>query len=429
MDMNILTSKEIFPFEITNGDNSGKWIIYLPLVGYACIVEKQVISDLDKALQGQSYNNIAIVEEILAHLNDEKKKVYYTAENEDGLLNMMILPNNKCNFHCSYCYSAGGRSGKEISVEILKHAIAYFFDPSRATSERLTISVLGGGEPLLSWNVLRSALEYAFSFGNQRGRKIPVSLVTNGSIISDEIINYCKEREISISVSFDILEDIQNQQRGHYDLVRDNINRYANSGLEVALNTVITNANVHRMEEMISHMVKALPKVKKVSFKSLISDSYFSDVESRKRYYRQFVDNFFEAQDVAKQHGIYLTSPYQNAVICLADRYCPGKFVVTAEGTISICHCVSSSQDTLYDKFIFGTINSDGTVAINREKLKEILAYNQHKYERCKDCPAKWHCAGGCYTDNCNMNKEDHEAYCVSMRYFLEKFILKHMIN
>lgn len=429
MDMNVLTSKEIFPFEITDGKGRGKWIIYLPLVGYACIVDKQVVLDLHKAIQGQSYNNVAIVEKILAHLNSKKKKVYYTAENETGLLNMMILPNNKCNFHCSYCYSASGRSGKEIPVETLKHAIAYFLDPSRATNERLTISVLGGGEPLLSWNVLKPALEYAYSFANQRGIKIPVSLVTNGSIISEEIIDYCKERNISLSVSFDILEDIQNQQRGCYDLVRDNINRYADSGLDVALNTVITNVNVYRMKEMISHMAKTLPKVKKVSFKSLISNNYFSNIENRKSYYYQFVDGFFEAQDVAKQHGIYLTSPYQNAVSCLSDRYCPGKFVVTAEGTISICHYVSSSQDALYDKFIFGTIKNDGMVVINREKLKEILAYNQHKFERCEDCPAKWHCAGGCYADNCNMKEEDHEAYCVSMRYFLEKFILKNMIN
>lgn len=427
--MKTLTSKDIFPFEITNGKDRGKWIVYLPLVGYARIVDYQIVLDLEKALGGEPYNNADVVDEILVHLNDEKKKIFYTSDAEDGLLNMMILPNNKCNFHCSYCYSAEGRSGKEISSETLKHAIAYFLNPLRAPKQRLTISVLGGGEPLLSWNILKPALEYAYSFSDKRGQELPISLVTNGSIISDEIIAYCKKRNISISVSFDILEDIQEQQRGHYDLVKDNINRYAESGLDVALNTVITNANVHRMEEMISQMAKVLPKVRKVSFKSLISNSYFSDVESRKDYYFQFVDNFFVAQDIAESHGIYLTSPYQNAVICLADRYCPGKFVLTAEGTISICHCVSSSLDTLYDKFIFGTVTTDGSVCINRKKLETILGHNQHKFRRCQDCPAKWHCAGGCYTDNCSMDEESHEAYCVSMRYFLEKYLMKHIIN
>ena len=166
--------------------------------------------------------------------------------------------------------------------------------------------------------------------------------------------------------------------------------------------------------------------MKQISFKSLISDSYFPTIESRKQYYRQFVDNFFEAQEIAKEKGIYLISPYWNAVICLADRYCPGKFVLTAEGTLSICHCVSSSKDVLYDKFIFGNVSENGEVAIDEDKLSEILGYNQHKFDRCKSCSCKWHCAGGCYTDNCTMDENARSAYCVSMRYFLERFILKH---
>ena len=267
MEFKELASKDIYPFPITSDlEKLGKWIVYLPLIRYATIVDKDVVVELQNAICGRPYGKTQIVEDILSHMEDEKKKIYYTSSDETGLLNMMILPNNKCNFHCSYCYSAYGRSGKEISYDKLSSAIDYFFDISRAANQRLTISVLGGGEPLLSWDLLKRALNHAFELGVKRKTKIPVSLVTNGSLIPEDMLEYCKENDISVSVSFDILEDIQREQRGSYELVKDNINRISDYGLDVALNTVITNSNVDRMKEMILHMDKEMPLVKKVSF-------------------------------------------------------------------------------------------------------------------------------------------------------------------
>ena len=425
MNLNLLNKREIYTFAVTGDEEkSGMWIVYMPLVGYATLVSLPVVEDLCYAIAGLEYGNKATVDEILSHLDDERKKVYLTSSNEDGLLNMMILPNNRCNFHCNYCYSAYGRSGAEISKDKLFKAIDYFFAPSRAEGQRLTVSVLGGGEPLLSWNLLKDALLHCYEKEEIRNSKIPVSVVTNGSIMSDDIMSFCKEHNISLSVSFDILEDIQNEQRGNYSLVLENINKAAEYGLDIALNTVVTDSNVNRMREMILSMKERMPIVRKVSFKLLISDTYFPDRRNRELYYRRFVDNFFEARKLAEQNGIYLTCPYWNAVISLADRYCPGKFVVTAEGNVSICHCVSSSMDKLYDKFIFGEVGDDG-VFIDREKLESILGYNRNKFASCGSCPCSWHCAGGCYTDGCTMTADDKEAYCLSMRLFLEKYLLE----
>lgn len=428
MDTKILALKQIYTIQMNTESYKGKYIVYLPIQGYATIVEEEVLKNLCRVVGGEDIDNPR-VKNILSHLNDEKKKIFLTPHSESGLLNMMILPNNKCNFNCSYCYSAAGRSGKEISLKTLMSALDYFLDEQRAVGERLTISVLGGGEPMLSWKILKPVLDHAYCLADKRNKTLPISLVTNGSIVTDDMLDYCKSHGISVSVSFDILEDVQNSQRGHYDTVRLNINRLTEYGLDIAINTVITNTNVNRMSEMINHLNSIAPGVKKVSFKSLISSEYFSSIEDRKKYYHTFIDNFFEAQSLAEKLGIYLTSPYQNASMCLADRYCPGKFVVTAEGTVSICHCVSSSSDLLHDKFVFGKIKDAGKIEIDHTSLSDILSHNQNYYERCNDCPARWNCAGGCYTDNCTMNSLEHNAYCDSMRYFLEKYLLKNVIK
>lgn len=342
----------------------------------------------------------------------------------------MILPNNICNFKCTYCYSAQGRSGNAIDLNSLKTAINYFLNRRQPQGRRFTISILGGGEPLLSWPLLKETLDYAYSLADEHRLSLPISIVTNGSIFSHDIANYMKMHNVSLGVSFDILPEIQNRQRGHYETVKSNINQFTEAGVDVALNAVITLENIDRMNDMLDAIVTNTPRIKKVFFKSLISDNYFSSPKERMNYYRRFVDNFFEALDKAKEYGIWLTSPYLNNAMCVSDRFCPGIFVVTSDGDISICPCIGSRKDKLFDKFIYGHISENGKVEINDKKLKLILSHNHNRNERCRDCIAHWHCAGGCYADNSTIG-DDHDAqnaYCESMQYFIERYIKKYIL-
>lgn len=423
MDWSILIKQNIFPIELKEGKNMGKWIIYLPLVGHATLLTLDEVEELKRVLFSSSDSINPKIRIIQSWQNNKPVKVYYAPRSVNDLLNLMILPNNKCNFHCSYCYSAHGRSNTEISNKKLRDGIKYFLNPDRAKGERLTISVLGGGEPLLSWELVKSSLQYAYELNKLRDEDLPVSLVTNGSIVNEDIISFCKENNISVSVSFDIIEDVQNAQRGSYLKVKDNINVLTNNGIDVALNTVITRENVMRMDEMIEVMSQTIPQVNKVAFKTLITDSYFENNDQRKKYYHSFIDNFFAAKKLAKSKGITLSCTYLNNTICLSDRYCPGKFVITAEGDISICHCVSSKGDVLYDQFIYGEILTDGSLSITDGKLSEILSHDMNYSDRCDSCIAKWHCAGGCYADSCSLDNKHQESYCESMRYFISVYL------
>lgn len=411
--------------------SAGQWLVYMPLAKYATVATSSQVEELKRCLaQGGGGSDDPTVATLLANVGTCTRPVYRTGAGVADLRNMMILPNNVCNFRCTYCYSAEGRSGATLDPAKLRSALAYFLAPERAPGERLTISVLGGGEPLLSWPSLRQGLDLAYRLADERRQKLPVSLVTNGSLVDDEIIAYLRDHDISLSVSFDILPEVQDRQRGHYDLVAANVNRLTAAGIDVAFNTVITAANVFLMDDMLRHAAKAFPGVKKMSFKSLISNTYFTNAEERSSYYRRFVDNFFAALALAKELGIWLTSPYLNNALCVSDSFCPGKFVVTSEGDISICHCVGSRRDRLYDSFIFGTVADDGTVAIDHQKLRAILAHDHNRNDRCRDCIAHWHCAGGCYADNSTIGNDPQaqDAYCESMRYFIERFITEFIL-
>lgn len=421
--MSVYTENHI---AIVDDPRSEKRIVYLPFAGYAQKMTKAETEELTLRLCGeQTTAASAKVETILSKLSERKKEIFQTSHTAEGLRSLMLLPNNKCNFSCSYCYSASGRTNEEISPRLIEAGLNYFLNRERAKGQRLSISVLGGGEPLLSWNILKPSLEKALMLIEERDVSCPISLVTNGSICTDEIIQFCLLHHISLSVSFDILEDVQNAQRGQWKKVSKNINRFADAGLDVALNTVISNKNVVKMTEMIEHLRSYHPHVKKVSFKTLITNHYFHNTDERRAYYNAFIVEFFKAKTLADKYGIWLTCSYMNTCLCLVDRYCPGKFVITSEGDISICHTVGSKRDELYKDFVFGKIDeATGKVYINEEKLCRILSFDVTKSEKCQDCPARWHCAGGCYADRFQLSETEHEAYCESMRAFLALYLI-----
>lgn len=396
---------------LLNG-NSGKNIAYAPLSDVAIITDAAIVNELS-----DSEWDRLLAPEIA---------VYKTVLHPDGLTNLMILPNNKCNFHCSYCFSAQGRGHDELSIEKMEAGIRYFFSPQRLSGKKATLSILGGGEPLISWGLVKRAIELAERVYAENGNgKLNISIVSNCSLVDDKFIAFCKVHGVYVTASFDILEDVQNKQRSQYTRVQNNIVKLTEAGIKVDITAVITKDSVSRQKEMIEHIIDTVPAVSRVSFRYVLSETYYKDARDRDQYYKDFINQFFIAQTKAEEFGIELTCPYQNLMTVPVDRHCPGKFVITPTGHISTCFCVSSPKEKHFDEFVFGDIGQDGIIHLDGDRLNTILNCNKNTREECKTCPAQWHCAGGCYSDNIFMDKEEREAYCRSMRYYLYKYLIK----
>lgn len=397
--------KDIFNIPIKEGADKGKIIVYAPLKKYIGLV-------------GTEDEASALVPEIESMPDCS---VSCTGTDPDGYRTLMILPNNRCNFRCSYCYSAKGRSGTEIDPAMLHKVLEWFIRPDRLPGKKLTVIYIGGGEPLLSWPVVKDSILYAKELDRNREGGLYISVVTNCSIVSDDIIDLCLETGAGICASYDILEDIQNRFRGHYDEVTRNINIYSSRGVDVGITTVITEDNISRMVSMIRHMHKVIPAVSQVSFKPLVPDGYFSSLSSAERYYTDFAENFLEAKICADSLGIRLTCPYLNAVSVLQDRFCDGKFVLAADGNITGCNFVSSEKESGFDAFRIGMATADG-VSIDRNRIEKVFSHG-NTLDICQDCPAKYHCAGGCYADHMFLGQEAKDVYCSAMRAFLARYL------
>lgn len=71
-----------------------------------------------------------------------------------------------------------------------------------------------GGEPLLSFELIRKVVSFIKIKDKNQDKKAHYSLTTNGSLLSDEIIQFLNEHKFSVELSFDGLAQDVSRQKG-----------------------------------------------------------------------------------------------------------------------------------------------------------------------------------------------------------------------
>lgn len=114
----------------------------------------------------------------------------------------------QCNLACPYCYMPSSTS--VISDAVAEKAVEYIY---RQAPPGETIEVgLFGGEPLLVFERVRFITELIESNPDFSG-EVRISVVTNGTILSEEILRYVGEHSIAFRISCDGPPEVQDQFR------------------------------------------------------------------------------------------------------------------------------------------------------------------------------------------------------------------------
>jgi radical SAM protein with 4Fe4S-binding SPASM domain len=341
------------------------------------------------------------------------------------LTKLSILPNYTCNFSCSYCYSASGRSNKELDPAHASKVIDFFIDPARLKGRNLFMSVLGGGEPLLSWDVVKFAISYARERAAKYGFTLGIGLTTNGSVMSDEMIQFLKKHNVIVSISFEILEDVQDAQRQQYRKVCAVIDSLLANDVAVTVKSIITKLNVNRLEEMVAELIRRFPAIKKLKLQPVEDNAIFPTREELAQFYSDFTVNFFRALDLGEKHGMDVYCLAYKFADLTIDHYCGGEVCLTPEGTISICHRVSSPQEAHYSNFVYGAVSSENNLSFDTSKFKTLISHDAKTQEKCQNCIAKWHCGGGCLAQAHTYDEEKLDVICDWTRDFLKQILFR----
>lgn len=407
----VFTSLQLFPIDKSEylEGSRGQFIIYSPLAHDWVEVGASEMEAMEKQLAEKGRFDDNTLQQRLITRQATPSTNHVTSPDE--VYAMTLLPNNICNFSCSYCYAAKGHGHDELSYDALKTVIDFFVDASRVNCKDLHLSFGGGGEPMISWDKFKYAVEYSNQLAQQQGLAIHYSYASNGSIISEDIINTIKNYKIKANISFDILEDVQNAQRKNYRKVCETLDLLLENDIFPTINSVITPLNVARQCEMVEEVHQRFPRLKRLTFDEVVDRQLFDDTEASRRFYDAYTENFYRARSLGKTYGINVNSIKYHELGMLKTRACAGGFDVTPQGTLSVCFLVSSPKEALYEDFIYGRI-TEGKVLFDRDKFRNLVENSANQREQCRDCFMRWHCGGGCLYKTKTYSDEQMEVLC-----------------
>ncbi len=334
---------------------------------------------------------------------------------------LCLMVAQDCNLRCKYCFGAGGSYGGERAVmsEEVGRAAVDFIIKNSGLRKHCEIDFFGG-EPLLNFRTVKAVTEYVRRREKDTGKKVKLTLTTNGMLLDDKKISWLNENNISMVLSLDGRKEIHDAMRpdigghGSYERVLKNFQKLVESrgGDNYYLRGTYTKKNLDFAEDVLSaydagfDVLSIEPVVLKNSPLALTEEDLpriFEEYDRLTKIYLEYHDEgrgfFFFHFNVDLSNGP-----------CVAKRLagCGAGheyFAVAENGDLYPCHqFVGRENYRLGD--VFGGVDENSKHWIKYFRESHVL--NKPK---CRDCWAKFFCSGGCHANADLFHGDIREPY------------------
>lgn len=367
-------------------------LLYSPLANQFTLATPDEVDKLEQLAEQGNMHGSKVLQSMLQQTLTPKATAYNKTE---SLQTAYLLLNEKCNMHCSYCYSAGGRSKAELGMKDIAPLLEFLLQKREGQPDERVVMFIGGGEPTLSWTLLKETTAYAEQLAQRNGVKVQFRITTNGLLVTDEMVAWYKAHNFAVQFSFEVLEDIQNTQRGQFQTVSHNLKRLLAAGVECKIRSTITADNVDRMCEMVEICHREYPGVYMLDLEDVVDSGYFTSPAVVRAFYDRYFHSYNNAGQLAEQYGINIQSATYKTIHTIREKFCSHMVCLTPYKTMTTCAFVSTPNENGYDEAVIGVVE-DGEVRFDMSAYDRLTKQTIHNVPECKDCWAKWNCGSGC---------------------------------
>lgn len=356
---------------------------------------------------------------------------------QDGLLGerkdietLTVVVYNKCNLNCAYCYADGGDYGKDVtklSIDDFKRYMDALLDLG---IESIRFVSFFGGEPLMNYKVIGDiCLLMQKLYEENRITALPeYSLITNGTLVNEEIIEVIKTWNIRITVSIDGSKEINDICRvdrngnGTYEKVIEDLDRFKENHITPYMIEATYN-RCHEEHGYTREDVKDFLQKQVGVEKILVAEcsgelapcNLPTDLKSNLYSNRcDMDDNLFKCLTVLK--GNQIATGYT----CTAGVK---NYIMDSNGDIYPCHHFLKEIRFLlakYDRDEERYIVSD---EYQRHRLLDEYS-NKYAAKQCKDCWIKDFCSR-CTWLTVQSSEEENVFWCEEKRDTVTKLLLE----
>lgn len=356
------------------------------------------------------------------------------------ITNAMLILTKQCNLQCKYCYE--NKKDEIMTLDTLKNIIN-ILNNNACQSETFPRISFFGGEPLLYYEeLIKPACQYA----KELNPKFNLSITTNGTLLTEDILNYFKLMNVNIMLSIDGCEESHNLNRKYFNGEGSfsDIEAIIPSLLQKRPNTVARMTVTPENCKYIFDSLKCMQNFNFDTFNILPnefdnwSDDDFIEIENQMNLIKDYIINSFEQEEiplvprlieqmfckrVIKEYEVYNNRHRQTSSSLPCSRCglgLQGKVVIDPNGDIFTCpHCSLNANEE--EIMWIGNI----ATGINEERIDNLLKLNENHPMtapsgiKCEDCPLNSICSGGCTPNKYLLTgdfNQSTEIYCKWMQ-------------
>ncbi|MEG3066725.1 MAG: thioether cross-link-forming SCIFF peptide maturase [Syntrophaceticus schinkii] len=328
---------------------------------------------------------------------------HYVPGKELGLKALCLNIAHECNLSCRYCFvpESVRHQEKIMSRETIMAALDLLLQET--PYQFLTVDFFGG-EPLLNFEGIRFAVEYAIRQGAQKRWKFTVS--TNTLLLGEEELSFFKEHDFSFVLSCDGRPSVHDAYRvttggqGTSEIVAGRIREFLKAGAapEYYVRGTYTRNNLDFTKDVLyladlgAESISLEPVVAPDNASYALREEDLPELQAE--YYR-LARTLREQERQGRAVSFYHYALDLSGGPCVAKRLtgCGAGYqylAVTPAGEIYPCHQLVGHQE-----YLMGDVFRGITAPQLREKLQEAHIFRK---KECSSCWARFLCGGGCHS-------------------------------
>lgn len=351
-------------------------------------------------------------------------------------ISFIVKVTNECNLSCSYCYHFNNISLDDnsrcfpvlsMSEDIIELVIKRLIEYNHHNAH----FIWHGGEPLLrNMNSFQYIIELQKKYC-KKYMNISNSIQTNGTLLSEEWINFFIENNFHIGISLDGYKELhvknRNVGKDVFDVLMQKIKILNECNARFGILTVICKNTLSHERELLQFFVDS--NINNVGFlPATVVKKGTIDWENTitANEYGTFLINFFDEWIRLGRTGMSFRE-YDEYFrgkmgirhrLCVNSDDCDRYFTITPEGKIFLCDCFPMGTES-YIGDIHNTLNE---TLSNNLILKKFQRQNSNIPSDCRLCSNKKVCNGGCkyYRWLVDKNMRKPHLYCTSYKMLYE---------
>lgn len=343
------------------------------------------------------YEASSVMEEIYDNLKNEIKT-------QAKIPTIMYLNvSTFCNLACKYCFIESNPHSNQkynkMDFDVAKIAVDKFLYEIEKNHTKKSQIIFYGGEPLTNWNVVKKVIEYV---DNKVDLDVTMTIITNGTLLTSEIIQFLMNKHVGIGISLDGPKFINDKNRifrfgneSVYDKAMDSIRLLNSMGSNYCVSATVTPEVVEHEEDVLKWLIDN--DIKTVFWNIYHYSSKSTDWE---QHYNKMSDFILKAYHILRKNNINEEKVQEqielffNQVFKFHSCGAVGlnQLTIKPNGDVCICQGDSRMQDSIVGNIIENEIEEIFSNSKNDIWMNMYTVDN----EKCKYCPAISICGGGC---------------------------------